>query len=134
VIAVDTQESWAIPVFCLGEFVRVVTHPRVFDPPTPLQTALEALDRLLASPTCHLLNPGSRYSALFRHSALEADTRGNLAFDAQIVAVCKEHEITRLLSLDRDFSRFTGLTLLSPADPPPASEPLPEESEEQKEP
>ena len=24
---------WGIPVFCLGEFLRVVTHPCLFDPP-----------------------------------------------------------------------------------------------------
>jgi predicted nucleic acid-binding protein len=57
---------------------------------------------------------------------LEADARGNLAFDAQMVAACKEHRVSTLLSLDRDFSRFSGLTLLSPLDPPPAPEPLPE--------
>ena len=28
----EGRVPWAIPVFCIGEFVRVTTHPRVFDP------------------------------------------------------------------------------------------------------
>jgi predicted nucleic acid-binding protein len=32
----EGRARWAIPVFCLGEYLRVVMHPRVFDPPTPL--------------------------------------------------------------------------------------------------
>jgi predicted nucleic acid-binding protein len=66
----EGQEPWVIPVFCLGEFIRVVTHPRVFDPPTPLETALDALDQLLASPTCRVLNPGPHYPRLLRQNVI----------------------------------------------------------------
>ena len=34
------RTPWAMPVFCLGEFLRVVTHPRIFDPPSTLDEAL----------------------------------------------------------------------------------------------
>ena len=33
---------WAVPVFCFGEFARVVTHPRLFDPPSTLDEAIAA--------------------------------------------------------------------------------------------
>ena len=46
---------WGIPVPCLAEFVRVVTHPRVFAPPSDLSIAFEFLERLLASPSARLL-------------------------------------------------------------------------------
>jgi predicted nucleic acid-binding protein len=39
--------------------------------------------------------------------------RGNLVFDAQIAAVCLEHGATTLLTEDRDFSRFRGITTVS---------------------
>jgi hypothetical protein len=42
-----------------------MTHPRVFDPPTRLESALEALFGLLASPSLRVLNPGPRYPELF---------------------------------------------------------------------
>jgi hypothetical protein len=107
---------WGLPVFCLGEFVRVVTHPRVLDPPSSLEEAWRAIEGLLNSPTLKVLYPGDRYPTLF-HQALEAaQARGNLAFDAQIAAVCRERGSSRLLTLDRDFARFPGIAIVSPDD------------------
>ena len=31
----EGQIPWAVPWPCVYEFLRVVTHPRVFDPPVP---------------------------------------------------------------------------------------------------
>jgi toxin-antitoxin system PIN domain toxin len=104
---------WAIPVFCLGEFVRVVTHARIFDPPSTLPQALSTLEGLLQCPTLRVLNPGPRYPALFDETARSADARGNLAFDAQIAAVCQEQGVSRLLTLDRDFARFPRIEILT---------------------
>jgi hypothetical protein len=41
---------------------------------------------------------------------------GNLVHDAQIAAVCLEHGARTLLTLDRDFARFPGITTQSLAD------------------
>ena len=79
--------------FCIGEFVRVITHPRVFDPPSSLAEAAAAIESLLASPTLQVLAPGVEYPKHFLDCVREADARGNLAFDAQIVAMCREHRI-----------------------------------------
>lgn len=102
-----------LPVFCLGEFVRVVTHPRVFDPPSTLEQAFQALTGLLDSPHIRVLNPGAGYPAALEDCAKRADARGNLAFDAQIAAVCKEHGVRSILTADRDFARFGGLKLIA---------------------
>ena len=59
------------------------------------------------------------YAQLFLGCAREADTRGNLAFDAQIVAVCREHGCNTLLTLDRDFARFKKFKTLSLNEPLP---------------
>jgi toxin-antitoxin system PIN domain toxin len=109
---------WGIPVFCLGEFVRVVTHPRVLEPPSSLDDALAALEGLLQSPSLRVLSPGPNYPALYVEAVRVADARGNLAFDAQIAAVCREHGATRLLTHDRDFARFPGLQILTTDSPP----------------
>lgn len=108
---------WALPVFCIGEFVRVVTHPRVLQPPSTLDQALGALHSLQRSPSLVVISPGGRYLRLFAETVRQGDARGNMAFDAQIAAVCREHRVSQLLTMDRDFSRFPGLTLLSPHDP-----------------
>jgi toxin-antitoxin system PIN domain toxin len=107
----EGDERWALPVFCLGEFLRIVTHPRIFDPPYTVKEACEALGRVLASPSLTVLMPGERFMTLLLAAAREGETAGNLAFDAQIVALCREAGVSRLLTEDRDFDRFRGVTI-----------------------
>ena len=112
----EGAEGWCIPVFCLGEFIRVVTHPKVFKKPSTIGQATDGLEGLLASPSLHVLGPGEAYPELLLKSCRQADTRGNLVFDAQIAALCREYGIGRLLTYDRDFARFPDLELLQPDD------------------
>jgi predicted nucleic acid-binding protein len=46
---------WAIPWPCVHEFLAIVTHPRIYAPPTPLARALHQVDAWLESPTLALL-------------------------------------------------------------------------------
>jgi toxin-antitoxin system PIN domain toxin len=101
---------WAIPVFCLGEFLRVVTHPRLFDPPFEITEACDALDRVLTSPSLTVLTPGVRFWPLLSRATNDGHAIGNLAFDAQIVALCREAGVSALLTEDRDFDRFPGFS------------------------
>lgn len=100
-----------MPVFCLGEFVRIVTHRKLFHPPSTVAEATATLEGLLASPSLTVLSPGARYWPLFREALREARAVGNLAFDAQIVALCREHGVRALLTEDRDFRRFADFPL-----------------------
>jgi toxin-antitoxin system PIN domain toxin len=97
---------WAIPVFCLGEFVRVVTHPRLFDPQHTIGEACDALDRVLESPSLRILHTGERFWKMLAEAVREADAVGNLVFDAQLAALCRESGVSALLTEDRDFARF----------------------------
>jgi hypothetical protein len=105
--------AFAVPVFVLAEFVRVVTHLRVFTPPSSLDDALAFLEAVLASPSARLLLPTAEFPAAFEHACRSAGVRGNLAFDAQIAALCEHHGVDRLLTADRDFARFSGLEILA---------------------
>lgn len=105
----EGDAPWAIPVFCLGEFLRVVTHPRLFDPPHTIEEGCGALDRILESPSLRILNPAERFWAMLAEAVREADATGNLVFDAQLAALCREHGVSALLTEDRDFDRFPGL-------------------------
>lgn len=49
------RAAWAIPWPCLQEFLSIVTHPRVYDPPTPLAFALDQIDAWLEAPSLVLL-------------------------------------------------------------------------------
>jgi toxin-antitoxin system PIN domain toxin len=97
---------WALPVFCLGEFLRVVTHPRLLAPPFTVEEACAALGRVLASPSLVVPAPGERFWPLLAEAVREGHAAGNLAFDAQMVALCREAGVSALLTEDRDFDRF----------------------------
>jgi hypothetical protein len=65
----------------------------------------------LESPSVVILNPAEHFWPILTDVARIADAKGNILFDAQIVAVCREHGVREILSEDRDFSRFEGVTL-----------------------
>ena len=97
---------WAIPWPCIYEFLRVVTHPRVFTPPVPLHIALQDLQQILRSPTLTLLAQTDRHLEVLSEVIESAAVTGNLIHDAHIAALCIEHGISELVTGDRDFSRF----------------------------
>ncbi len=66
------------------------------------------MQRLLASPSVELLLPGLRFPQMLADAVREVDAAGNLVFDAQIVALCREAGVRALLTEDRDFDRFPG--------------------------
>lgn len=102
---------WGLPIFVVGEFLRVVTHHRVYSPPTSMVVALAVVKALLASPTAQVLMPGNRFWPLLQEVVGEGGVTGNRIFDAQLVAVCREHGIDTILSEDRDFRRFPSIKL-----------------------
>jgi uncharacterized protein len=107
-------EPWVLLWPCLYEFVRVVTHPKVFDPPTPLDEAVAAVEGLLASPSVLTVSEGSRHPIWFARTIRAGGATGNLAFDAHIAALMREHAIDEIVTADRDFHRFPGLRISNP--------------------
>jgi uncharacterized protein len=105
---------WAIPWPCVYEFVRVVTHPRVYHPPAPMDVVLTDLAAILASPSLVLLGETSRHAEIMATVVRQSGATGNLVHDAHIAALCLEHGVTELLTGDRDFSRFAGLRVSDP--------------------
>lgn len=109
---VEGSVPWSLPIFCIGEFVRVVTHPRLFRPPSSLDEALGFIEHVLGSPAARLLTPGAEFPERFTQICRNADARGNLVFDAQIAATCIEHGVREILSEDRDFARFGDIDVV----------------------
>ena len=105
----EGAERWALPIFCVTEFMRVVTHRRVFNPPSTIAQAAAFIEGLAAAPSCELVQPGPEFLPLLLSAARERDAHGNLIFDTQIAALCREHGIDTILTNDRDFGRFGSL-------------------------
>lgn len=92
----------------------MVTHPRVLHPPLPMQRALEAIGRVLASPSLVLLSQTPRHAAVMARVVDAAGVTGNLVHDAHVAALCLEHGVREIVTGDRDFARFDGLTAIDP--------------------
>lgn len=92
----------------LSGFVRVVTHPRVFTAPEPLEQALGFCDALRGQPTAVSVAPGRRHWDIFARLCREAGVRGNLVSDAYLAALAIESG-SEWITTDRDYSRFPGL-------------------------
>ena len=45
----EASVLWAIPWPCIHEFLGVVTHTRIFSPPTPVERACDQVDAWLAT-------------------------------------------------------------------------------------
>ena len=97
---------WAIPWPCVYEFLRVVTHPRVYHPPVPLRVALGDLRRILDSPSLVMLQETANHTAVMTDVLERSEVSGNLIHDAHIAALC--------ITGDRDFSRFASLSIRNP--------------------
>ncbi len=105
---------WAIPWPCLHEFLAIVTHPRIFAPPTPLAGALDQVDAWLESPTLVLLAESASHWSALRPLIASGQIAGPKIHDARIFALCRRYGVRELWSADRDFSRFSGLTVTNP--------------------
>ena len=112
--AVAGVEPVSIPWPCAHEFLVVVSNPRIFRDPTPMELALHALRQLLASLSGGFLAEGEGYLGVLERIARPALLQGAVVHDARIAALCLYHGVRVLWSADRDFSRFPDLAVANP--------------------
>ncbi len=110
----EARAAWAIPWPCVHEFLAIVTHPRVYDPPTPIAVALEQVDAWIESPSLLLLGEGAEHWPTLRPLIGAGRVAGPKVHDARIAALCLAHGVQALWTADRDFSRFPALRTENP--------------------
>lgn len=110
----EGRSPWAIPWPCVHEFLAIVTHPRVYAPPTPMPAAVDQVDAWLESPSVVVLNEDGSYWPRLRAVLQEGRITGALVHDARIAALCLLHDVRELWTVDRDFGRFPALTVRNP--------------------
>jgi toxin-antitoxin system PIN domain toxin len=106
---------YAVSELILGSFVRIATHRRALNPPTPLGDALDFCEGFRSRPNARIIAPGPRHWALFTDLCRRFDAVGNLAADAYLAALAIESGC-EWISFDRDFARFPELDWRSPSD------------------
>lgn len=102
------EQNFGISDLVLSGFLRVVTHPRIFNPPTPMEAALRFVDQLKTHPNAIPVYPGPKHWEIFIGLCKTAGVKGNLVADAYLAALAIESGC-EWISTDRDYSRFPGL-------------------------
>jgi hypothetical protein len=112
---VSGNTAYAVSDLILSGFLRIVTHPRVFSPPTPLPAALDFVHAYRDQPTATIIEPGERHWPVFVELCRSASARGNLIPDAYLAALAIESG-SEFVTTDRDYARFPNLRWRHPLD------------------
>jgi toxin-antitoxin system PIN domain toxin len=110
----EGRGTWAIAWPCIHEFLAIVTHPRIFSPPTPLAAAIDQVEAWLEAPGLVMLTETEGYWIQFRKIIEVGRVSGGQIHDARIAALCNLHGVAELWTADRDFSRFPDLNVRNP--------------------
>jgi toxin-antitoxin system PIN domain toxin len=105
---------WALPWPCVHEFLAIVTHERIFSPPSPPTRASEQVSAWLESPTLVMLAEAEGYWHVLHRLIELSKVTGPRIHDARIAALCIHHGVQELWSADRDFNRFADLRTRNP--------------------
>lgn len=101
--------TWSV---ILG-FLRVMTLPRMFDPPLSVEATLEQLSIWLNAPGAVIIDPSP--SHLYQLSKLlsPVGSAGNLVPDAHLAALALEYH-SEIVSYDTDFDLFENVKRVEP--------------------
>ncbi|MEX0892275.1 MAG: PIN domain-containing protein [Gemmatimonadota bacterium] len=86
----------------------------MYDPPTPLDQALDQVAAWMESPSLVMIAEGEGYWERLSEVARGGRVTGGRVHDARIAALCLHHRVDELWSADRDLSRFPELRIRNP--------------------
>jgi toxin-antitoxin system PIN domain toxin len=101
--------------FIASGFLRIITHPQIFNPPTPIRNALSFVSEIRNSPNAVHIQPKKSHWDIFVMLCKETEVKGNLIPDAYLAALAIESGCL-FITTDRDYSRFSDLDWKHPKD------------------
>jgi toxin-antitoxin system PIN domain toxin len=105
---INGDETFGSSDHVLASFLRIVTHPSIFDPSSALEQALAFAESMRGAPNCTIVAPGERHWEIFSRLCKDSQVRGNLVPDAYLAALAIESG-SEWITMDGDFARFAGL-------------------------
>lgn len=114
VAAAGSGASFSVMPMVTASFLRLVTSPRIFQQPTPIDDAVAFIDALLSAPGVRLNSEGAEWPHL-RSLCVERKLSGNDLPDAWLAACVMQHG-EHLVTFDRDFRKLLSrgqLTVLT---------------------
>lgn len=121
----DSGEQFGVPWTVWWSFLRLGSHPRIFEVPTPAADSFAYISAIRGQPGHVAIDPGLRHQDLLTRMLDDGEAAGDLVPDAVLAALALESG-AEVVSFDRDFARFPDLRWVRPAPPQEAGEP-PEE-------
>jgi hypothetical protein len=106
-------------VFCLAwitvlSYLRVATHPAIFDVPLEPRQAMQNIEALLRLPHARFLAEEEGFWDVYKETTRSVPVRGNLVPDAHLAALLRQHGIRVLYTRDRDFLKFDFIEVRDP--------------------
>lgn len=95
-------------------YLRIATHPAVFDHPLSPDEAMANIESLRNLPHARFLSEDEGFWAVYRTITSEVPVRGNLVADAHLAALLRSHGVKTLYTHDRDFLKFPFLDVRDP--------------------
>jgi toxin-antitoxin system PIN domain toxin len=108
------DEAYGIADLVSSGFLRIVTHPAVFSPPSSISDALAFVQSFREQPNCVIVTPGVRHWQIFAELCRSTGARGNLVSDAYLAALAIESG-SEWITMDGDYGRFPGLRWRRPS-------------------
>jgi uncharacterized protein len=105
---INGDPAYGFSELVLSGFLRVVTHPHVFNPPSDLDSAFTFAQAIRSQPNAVPISPGPRHWDIFKRLCEGSGVKGNLVPDAYLAALAIESGC-EWITTDRDYSRFPGL-------------------------
>ena len=99
-------------------YLRIATHPSIFDRPLSPEEAEANIEALLARPHVRALGELDGFWETYRRTGEGIVVRGNLVPDAHLAALLIQHGVTTLWTHDRDFRKFEGIRVRDPLTEP----------------
>jgi hypothetical protein len=110
-----SPDAWFLTWSIVYEFLRVVTHPRVFPNPWTVEAAWSFLAALARSPGLEFLVETQRHEEVLASLLDEMpQLAGNVLHDAHTAALMREHGVRRIATRDTDFHQFRFLEVMDP--------------------
>ncbi len=109
--------GWEIICFTwhtLFAYLRVATHPRIFEQPLSPDTAKANIEALLALPHVRVVSEDDGFWRHFTDVTRSRPVRGNLVPDAHLVALLRQQGVRVLYTTDTDFKKFAAIEVRNP--------------------
>ncbi|MDA2931418.1 type II toxin-antitoxin system VapC family toxin [Acidobacteria bacterium AH-259-O06] len=105
---INSDQAYGMADIVLSGFLRVVTHPHIFNPPSSMTAALDFATEIRQQPNCVRVSPGSRHWDIFVRLCQQSGIKGNLVPDAYLAALAIESG-SEWITTDHDYARFSEL-------------------------